>query len=144
MWRLAGDIALAPGRSGAAAEFVALDQGRDSTAPGLRPSISCPWPAWTLSCGWPRSGPQTPWPLVEDALERFDVLRSPRYTWPLLVAGARASAPAAGRRPAAPAEAAALREPAARRGGELPADGLAQQAHQLTFAAETMTARRTG
>ena len=29
---------------------------------------------------------------VENALDRFDLLQAPRYTWPLLVAGARTCA----------------------------------------------------
>ena len=73
--------------------------------------------------------------MVEDALDRFDVLRSPRYAWPLLAAAARACAAAAGDR-ALLARAAALRDRLRTAAGKLAAEGLAQQAHQLTFAAE--------
>ena len=89
-----------------------------------------------------QEGPAEALAVVEDALDRFDVLRSPRYAWPLLVAGARASAPAAaaGDRALLP-RAAALRDRLRAAAGKLAAEGLAQQAHQLTFAAETMTRR---
>src|ERR1700722_16520464 len=47
---------------------------------------------------------------VEDALDRFDVLQTPRYTWPLLVAGARTCAATSARDDALLARAAALRD----------------------------------
>ena len=77
--------------------------------------------------------------VVQDALDRFDVLRSPRYGWPLLGAGARACAAAAGDR-ALLAGAAALRDRLRTAAEKLAAEGLAQRAHQLTFTAETASA----
>jgi len=74
---------------------------------------------------------------TDDALERFDLLRSPRYTWPLLAAGARACSPAAtARDQSLTTRAAGLRERLRTAAGKLAAEGLAQRAHQLTFAAE--------
>ncbi len=77
---------------------------------------------------------------VEDALERFDVLSTPRYTWPLLVAGARACAATAARDAALLARAATLRDRLGAVAGKLAADGLVQQSYQLTFAAEAARA----
>ena len=63
--------------------------------------------------------------------------------WPLLVAGARACvAAAAARDEALAARAAALRDRLRAEAGLLGADGVAQQAGQLTFAAEMMRADR--
>jgi len=77
---------------------------------------------------------------VERALDHFDVRKSPRYAWPLLVAGARACAAAAvaaaARDGTLLAKAAALCGRLRAVSSELAAQGLAQQAHQLTFAAE--------
>src|SRR5262249_8529675 len=63
-----------------------------------------------------------------------DMRPSPRYAWPLLVAGARACT-AAAREGALAAKATALRDRLRATAGELSADGLAQPAHRLTFAA---------
>ncbi len=96
-------------------------------------------------CGPARRGPAGALAAVEDALDRLDVRRSPRYAWPLLVAGVRAcTAAAPGRDAAVTARAAALRDRLAAEAGHLTADGLAQRAHQLTFAAEAGPADRTG
>jgi DNA-binding CsgD family transcriptional regulator len=64
-----------------------------------------------------------------------------RYTWPLLVAGARACA-AAARDGALTATATAVLGRLSTEAGKLPAEGLAQQAHQATFAAEAGRASR--
>jgi hypothetical protein len=79
--------------------------------------------------------------VAEDALDRFDLLPSPRYAWPLLAAAARVcgSAATADDR-ALLARAAALRDRLRTAAGKLAAEGLAQRAHQLTFAAEVMSA----
>ena len=86
--------------------------------------------------------PAEAWSGVEDALDRFDVLRSPRYAWPLLVAGARACAAITVRDDTLLARASALRDRLRAVAGKLAAEGLAQQAHQLTFAAEAARAAR--
>jgi len=72
---------------------------------------------------------------IGDALDRHDMRLSPRYAWPLLVAGARACT-AAAREGALTAAATALRGRLRAEAGKLPAEGLAQPAHRLTFAAE--------
>ena len=72
---------------------------------------------------------------VEGALSHFGVLPSSRYAWPLLVVGARACvvAAAAGARDGAlAAKAAAIRDRLRTAATRLAAEGLAQQAHQLT------------
>jgi DNA-binding CsgD family transcriptional regulator len=69
------------------------------------------------------------------ALDRYDLRPSPRYAWPLLVAGARACAVAV-REDALMATAAALRDRLRAEAAALTAEGLAQRAHRLTFAAE--------
>ena len=140
LWRLAGDIALARGDLAAAAESVAsiravlddtqyLDQYH---VPMVRLETEL-----LLAQGTPAGALST----VEDALDRFDVLQSPRYTWPLLVAGARACTTTA-RDDALLAKAAALCERLRAVAGKLAAEGLAQQAHQLTFAAEVARTAR--
>jgi len=123
----------------ATAEFVALIRGAlDRTR--FKGEHQLPLARLDTELRLAQERPADALALVEDALERFDVLRSPRYTWPLLVAGARASAPGslAGDRTLLP-RAAALRDQLRAAAGKLPPEGLAQQAHQLTFAAETMT-----
>ena len=80
--------------------------------------------------------------VIQGALDRFDVQQSPRYAWPLLVAGARACAAAAGPVGSLPTEAGAMLDRLRAEAGMLAAEGLAQQAHRLTFAAEAGRAGR--
>jgi DNA-binding CsgD family transcriptional regulator len=87
--------------------------------------------------------------VAEQALDRFALLDSPRYAWPLLAAGARACA--AARTYATTARDHALAERARRlldrlRGvaEDLDAAGPLQQAHRLTFAAEAARADAAG
>ena len=139
LWRLAGDIALARGDLAAAAESVAsirpvLDDTRyldQYHLPMVRLEtellLAQVRPAGALSA-------------VEDALDRFDVLQTPRYTWPLLVAGARTCAATTALDNALLARAAALRDHLRAVAGKLAAEGLAQEAYQLTFAAEAARA----
>src|SRR5260370_42323479 len=70
------------------------------------------------------------------------LFRSPRYAWPLLVAGARTCATTTGRDDALHARAAVLWDRLRAVAGKLAAEGAAQQAHQLTFAAEAARAGR--
>jgi DNA-binding CsgD family transcriptional regulator len=75
--------------------------------------------------------------VVEDALDRYDVLQGPRYAWPVLVVGARACAEAAAFRDREPrAKAAVLYGRLRAVADKLAADAPAQHAHRLTFAAE--------
>ena len=144
--RLAGDIALARGDLAAAAESVAsiravLDNTRyheQYQLPLARLEIE-------LLLAWDR--PAEALSTIQDALDRFDIPPGPRYAWPMLVAGARAcaaagAAAAAARDAALTAKAAAIRGRLRTEAGKLPVDGLAQQAHQLTFAAEAGHAER--
>jgi hypothetical protein len=81
--------------------------------------------------------------VVHDALNRFDLQRIPHFGWPLLVAGARACAAAATAHDGAVlAKAAAMLDRLRIEAGNLAAEGLAQQAQQLTFAAEAARAGR--
>jgi len=87
--------------------------------------------------------------IARQALDRADVRRSPRYTWPLLVAGARACGTAL-------ASAAAVRDDSladwARRlldrlrelAETMDVIGPVQQAHRLTFAADSVWAAAAG
>jgi ATP/maltotriose-dependent transcriptional regulator MalT len=141
LWRLAGDIALARGDLAAAAEYVAsiravLDDSR------YLDQYHLPMVRLETDVSLAQGRPAEAWSAVEDALDRFDVLRSPRYTWPLLVAGARACAGVTVRDNTLLAKAAALRDRLRAMAGKLTAEGLAQQAHQLTFAAEAARATR--
>jgi ATP/maltotriose-dependent transcriptional regulator MalT len=142
MWRLSGDIALARGDLPAAAESVAsirsvLDNVR------YQDQYHLPMVRLETELRLAQGRPAEALSAVEDALDRFDVRYSPRYGWPLLAAGARACAAAAiGRYEALMTKAAAMRDRLYAEAGKLVTDGAAQQAHQLTFAAEAGRAGR--
>ena len=139
LWRLAGDIALARGDLAAAAESVAsIRSVLDDTR--YHDQYHLPMVRLETELRLAQGRPAEALSAVEDALDRFDVRHSPRYAWPLLVAGARACAAAAARDEALPPKAAALRDRLRAEAGKLAAEGLAQQAHQLTFAAEAARA----
>jgi ATP/maltotriose-dependent transcriptional regulator MalT len=142
LWRLAGDIALARGDLAAAAESVASIR---AVLEGTRYQDLYHLPMVRLDAELrvAQGRPAEALSAVEDGLDRFDVWQSPRYAWPLLVAGVRACAAAAAtaRDDALIATATAMRDRLRVVAGKLAAEGLAQQAHQLTFAAE---AARTG
>ena len=133
-WRLAGDIALARGDLPATAEFVAsmrsvLDQAR------YHDQYHLPLFRLETELRLAQGRPADALSASGDALDRHDMRPSSRYAWPLLVAGARACT-AAAREGALAAKATALRDRLRATAGELSADGFAQPAHQLTFAAE--------
>src|SRR5260370_18109043 len=71
---------------------------------------------------------------AEDALDRFDVLQSPRYAWPFLVAGARTCATTTGRDDALHARPAVLWARLRAAAGKLPAQGAPRQAPPPTLA----------
>jgi DNA-binding CsgD family transcriptional regulator len=132
-------MALARGDVAATAEFVALIRGAlDRTR--YKGEHQLPLARLDTELRLAQERPADALAVLEDTLERFDVLHSPRYAWPLLVAGARACAPGtmAGDRALLP-RATALRDHLRTAAGKLAPEGLAQRAHQLTFAAETMT-----
>jgi ATP/maltotriose-dependent transcriptional regulator MalT/uncharacterized protein YciI len=141
LWRLAGDIALARGDLAGAAEYAASIR---ATLSGTRYHYQYHLPLarleanLSLAQGQPADG----WSAVQDALDRFDVLPSPRYAWPLLVVGVRACAAITVRDNTLVGRAAGLRDRLRAVAGKLTAEGLAQQAHQLTFAAEMARASR--
>ena len=139
---LAGDIALARGDQAAAADSVAsiravLDDTR------YHDQYHLPGARLETEVLLAQSRPAEALSLVEDTLDRYDLLPSPRYAWPLLVAGARACAAAvAARDEVLSAKAAVIHDRLRAEASKLRADGLAQQAQQLTFAAEAGSAAR--
>jgi DNA-binding CsgD family transcriptional regulator len=135
--RLAGDIALARGDLAAAARSVAsirsvLDDARHHDQYHL------PMIRLEAEVRLAQGAPADALSLAAGALERP---HGPRYAWPLLVAGARACAGAA-RDGALTATATAVLGRLSTEAGQLPAEGLAQQAHQATFTAEAERAGR--
>jgi DNA-binding CsgD family transcriptional regulator len=141
LWRLAGDIALARGDLPAAAGYVALGRAALEDCRYID-EYHLPMARLEADVSLAQGSPDGSWSVVRDALDRFDVLRSPRYAWPLLVAGSRACAAITVREGTLLAEAAALCGRLRALAGKLTAEGLAQQAHQLTFTAETARATR--
>jgi DNA-binding CsgD family transcriptional regulator/tetratricopeptide (TPR) repeat protein len=136
VWRLAGDLALARGDLAAAAERAASIR---AALDGVRYKDEQQLPMARLESEvrLAQGRPAEALAAVADAVDRHNVLASPRYAWPLLVAGARACLAAA-----APGDEALARRAEAFRdrlradAGKLIADGVTQQAHRLTFAAE--------
>jgi DNA-binding CsgD family transcriptional regulator/tetratricopeptide (TPR) repeat protein len=140
LWRLSGDMALARGDLAAAAEFVALIRAVVEPT-RYKDQNQLPLARLETELRLAQESPGGALAVVGDALDRFDLLSSPRYAWPLLAAGARACAPAATARDRALLTGATgLRDRLRTAAGKLAADGLAQRAHQLTFAAEVMSA----
>lgn len=144
LWRLSGEIALARGNLAAAAEAVAsiravLDETRyhdQYHLPATRLETEL-----RLAEGYPGSALA----VVSGVLNHFDLLPSARYTWPLLVVGARACAAAAvitGPEGRFTARAAAVCDRLRIDADKLAVGGPLQHAHQLTFAAEAGRAYR--
>jgi ATP/maltotriose-dependent transcriptional regulator MalT len=138
LWRLSGDIALARGDLAAAAESVAsIKAVLDAARP--RDEDHLPLARLETELRLAQGRPDEALCTVDAALGRRDAGYSPRYTWPLLTAGARVCA-AAARDDALSAKAGALRERLRSEAAELEVDGMLQQAHRLTFAAEALRA----
>ncbi|HEV2253344.1 MAG TPA: AAA family ATPase [Streptosporangiaceae bacterium] len=141
LWRLAGDMALARGDLAAAAESVAsMRSVLQNTR--YRDQYHLPMVRLETELLLAQGRPAGALSAVEDALDRFDVLQTPRYTWPWLVAGARTCAAPGARDDALLVRAAALRDRLRAVAGKLAAESPAQQACQLTFAAEAARAGR--
>ncbi len=140
LWRHSGDIALARGDLDAAAECAASVKAvLDGTR--YKDEHQLPLARLETEVRLAQDRPADALAVVENALDRFTVLSSPRYAWPLLTAGARAAGRAcAARDQALATRAAALLGRLRTEAGKLAADGLAQRAYQLTFAAEVMEA----
>jgi len=134
IWRLAGDVALARGDLPAASGFVASIR---SVTEGSRydPQYHLPLVRLETALRLAQGRPADALAAAADALDRWDVEENPRYTWPVLVAGAQACAVAA-REGTLASEAAALLGRLRAVAAGLPAAGAAQQAGRLTFAAE--------
>ncbi|HTT52340.1 MAG TPA: AAA family ATPase [Streptosporangiaceae bacterium] len=137
LWRLSGDIAVARGELAAAAESVAAIRAA-LCGTRYKDEHQLALARLETELDTAQDRPAQALAVAGDALDHFDVRRSARYGWPLLAAAARACA-AADRDPALAARAAALRSRLRSVAGQLPVTGLAQPAHQLTFAAEMMT-----
>jgi ATP/maltotriose-dependent transcriptional regulator MalT len=135
--RLAGDMALARGDLAAAAGFVAsIRYMLEHTSY----EDQCHTPAARLEAEvlLAQGQPGQALSVVEAAFSHFGELPDSRYVWPLLVTGLRACdavALAGARDPARTAHAAEFRDRLRTEAGQRTADGRAQQAHQLTFAA---------
>ncbi len=138
LWRLAGDIALARGDLRAAADSVTSIRSATDDA-RYDAQYHLPLIRLETELRLAQRRPADAMSVVGEALDRHDMRPSPRYAWPVLVTGARACA--AGAHDGMPTEAAALRDRLRTEAAALTADGLAQQACRLTFAAE---AERTG
>ncbi len=142
LWGLSGDVALARGDLPAAAEYVAsIGAVLDGTR--FKDEYQLPLAQLDTELRLAQDRPGEALSVVGDALGYLGNEPDLRYVWPLLVAGARACvAAAAARDEALAARAAALRDRLRAEAGLLGADGVAQQAGQLTFTAEMMRADR--
>ena len=140
--RLAGDLALGRGDLAAAAARAASVR---ATLDGVRYKDEHQLPMARLESEvqLAEGRPAEAMAAVEEPLDRYNVPASPRYGWPLLVAGVRAClAAAAAGNEALASRAEALRERMRTEAGRLVADGVSQSAHRLTFAAEMARADR--
>jgi len=142
--QLAGEVALARGDLDAAA--VLAGDCRDALAGfGYRDQFHLPLARLEIELYLAQDRAADALAVVGQALDGFDLQRSPRYAWPLLAAGARAAAAALGY--AAAARDHGLAEEARHLLGRLraPAEkldvtGALQEAHRLTFTAEAARA----
>jgi DNA-binding NarL/FixJ family response regulator len=144
VWRLAGDVALARG------DLAAADERAGSVRAALdgvryKSEHQLPMARLESEVRQAQGRPGEALAAVEEPLDRYNVSASPRYAWPLLVAGARAclAAAAAGDQALA-RRAEALRDRLRTEAGTLITDGVSQQADRLTFAAEIARAGRPG
>jgi ATP/maltotriose-dependent transcriptional regulator MalT len=142
LWRLAGDVALARGDLAAAAESAdSIRAVLDGTR--YKDQTHLPLARLESELRVAQDRHTEALAVVEEALDRFDVLPSSRYAWPLLVAGARVCAAAsAARDQALITKASALRDRLRTEAAKLAVDGPVQHAHQRTFAAEAGHAGR--
>jgi DNA-binding CsgD family transcriptional regulator/tetratricopeptide (TPR) repeat protein len=138
--QLAGEMALARGNPAGAAESAATCR-RALARLGYRDETHLPLARLEAELHLAQGRPRDALAVTEEALGRFHLAHSPRYAWPLLVAGAGACAVAL--TPAAAARDPELAGRAHRLLGRLrglaetmEATGPLQQAHQLTFAAQ--------
>ncbi len=136
LWRLSGDMAVARGDLAVADQCVAtIEAALRGTRYKDEHQLALARLETEVRTAQDR--PAEAMAAAGAALDHIPVARSPRYVWPLLVAAARACT-AADRDPALAGQAGALRARLRAAAGELSVVGLAQPAHQLTFAAEIM------
>ena len=143
LWRLAGDMALARGDLATATDSVTSIR---AALHGIRYKDEFQLPAARLETELrvAQKQPAAGLAVAEGTLDMFNVRPSPRYAWPLLIAGARACTAAAAQGQALAPRAGELADRLRTEAGKLAADGPAQQAHQLTFAAEIMPGQPAG
>jgi DNA-binding CsgD family transcriptional regulator/tetratricopeptide (TPR) repeat protein len=141
--RLSGDMALARGNLAVAAEAVAWIH---AVLDGTRYHDQYHLPAARLETELrlAEGDPRAALAVVGDVLDRFDLLPSAKYAWPVLVSGARACAGAAvkGQEDGLAARAATVLDRLRVDADKLTVGGLSQHAHRLTFAAEAGRAQR--
>ena len=142
MWRLAGDIALARGDLRAAAESVASIRSVTDDA-RYDAQYHLPLIRLETELRLAQRRPADAMSVVGDALDRHDLRPSPRYAWPVLVAGARACA-AAAREGALTAKAAALRDRLRTEAAALTADGLGAAGSPADLRRRSGAGRRCG
>ena len=137
--QLAGDIALRRGDLAGARELAdAASAALSRTGKGCR-EAQCHLPVARLEAELflAEGRPADARDVVTAAADRFDLVHSPRYAWPLLAVGARAcAAPAAVRGPAAAERSGDLLGRLRTLAGKMDARGPVQLAGRLTFAAE--------
>jgi DNA-binding CsgD family transcriptional regulator len=142
VWRVAGELALARGDLAAAAERAAAAR---EMLDGVRYKDQQHLPLARLETELclAQARPADALAAAQATLGQYNVLASPRYAWPLLVAAVRAceAAAVAGGSELA-TEAAVLRDSLRADAGKLGADGLTQSAHRLTFAGQIARADR--
>jgi DNA-binding CsgD family transcriptional regulator len=142
LFRLSGDVALARGDLAAAAESLASDEAA-LHGTKFKDERQLPLARLDTELRLAQGRPAEALSVADEALGWFDTGPSPRYAWPLLVAGARACAAAGGGRDEAlAARAGEVRDRLRTEAGRLDTEGISQQAGQLTFAAEMMRADR--
>lgn len=145
---LAGQMALARGDLAGAAQSATATRGA-LTRHGYRDQTHLPLARLETGLRLARDRPGDALTIVGQALDRADVRRSPRYTWPLLVAGARAcgtalTSAAAVRDDGLADRAHRLLDRLRELAETMNVIGPVQQAHRLTFAADSVWAGAAG
>jgi DNA-binding NarL/FixJ family response regulator len=132
--RLTGDIALARGDAVAAGEAIE-DVKAALEGVAFKDEHHLPLAVLETELRHARAQDDAALSVISDAVDKFGMLPSPRYAWPLLVAGARTSTAAGAGATVVGAEAVALGDRLRSEAIKLDTEGRTQRAHQLTFAA---------
>jgi len=141
---LAGDVALARGDLPGVADSAAACRGALAGF-GYRDQNHLPLARLETELHLAQDNTADALAVTEQALDRFNMLHSPRYAWPLLVAGARACTAALSHAAAArghylAGQARPLLDRLRSLTDKLNATGPVQEAHRLTFAAQAARA----